>query len=365
MGRRLLLALALLAFIFGGLFLWRESRVQAADHPPAPPAALTVSAVAVRAAPERVTLDAVGSLDAVRQVTLAPEVAGRVVALQFDAGSAVRKGQLIVQLFDEPERAKLASIQAKAAYAKRQLDRSQALAQTGAEPRNLFDRHRFDFDAAAADIRETQAVITQKAVRAPFDGVLGLRRVNLGQYLNAGDAIATLTDLDTLYANFTVPQKNLSQLRLGQSVSITTDAYPERTLVARVSAIEPQIGTDTRNVAVQATLPNPDHLLRPGMYIQARLELPPRERALTVPDTAVQTSLRGESVLVVGKPGRDGLGVVRLQPVRTGRRADGRIAIADGLRPGDVVVTSGQVRLAAGDRVKVALDDGAGSGAAQ
>lgn len=129
MGRRLLLALALLAFIFGGLFLWRESRVQAADHPP-PPAALTVSAVAVRAAPERVTLDAVGSLDAVRQLTLAPEVAGRVVALQFDAGSAVRKGQLIVQLFDEPERAKLASIQAKAAYAKRQLDRSQALAQT-------------------------------------------------------------------------------------------------------------------------------------------------------------------------------------------------------------------------------------------
>lgn len=364
MGRRLLLALALLAFIFGGLFLWRESRVQAADHPPAPCRADGLGRRRARRARAR---DARRG----RLARRGPAGDARARSGRARRRAAVRRGlggaqgQLIVQLFDEPERAKLASIQAKAAYAKRQLDRSQALAQTGAEPRNLFDQHRFDFDAAAADIRETQAVITQKAVRAPFDGVLGLRRVNLGQYLNAGDAIATLTDLDTLYANFTVPQKNLSQLRLGQSVSITTDAYPERTLVARVSAIEPQIGTDTRNVAVQATLPNPDHLLRPGMYIQARLELPPRERALTVPDTAVQTSQRGESVLVVGKPGRDGLGVVRLQPVRTGRRADGRIAIADGLRPGDVVVTSGQVRLAAGDRVKVALDDGAGSGAAQ
>ncbi|WP_323122702.1 efflux RND transporter periplasmic adaptor subunit [Burkholderia alba] len=355
MKRHLLFAIAAMALIFGSLFLWRQGREAVANEAPPPAPALPVAASVVRSGAESASLEAIGTLVAVRQVTLAPEVAGRVTAIHFTPGAEVRRGQALVQLYDEPERARLASLQAKAAFAKAQLARSQALAPAGAEPRNTFDQHQFDFAAASADARQVDAVITQKLVRAPFSGEIGIRQVNLGQYLNAGDTIATLTDLDTLYANFTLPQKYLGQLRTGQAVRVSTDAFPGRTFDARVTAIEPLVGDLTRNVTIQATLGNAGHLLRPGMYAQIALELPPQPDVLTVPDTAVQTSQDGETVAVVEQPDRHGVGAVRIQRVHTGASRGGRTAIVDGLRAGDVVVTSGQVRFGPGAKVKIAL----------
>jgi membrane fusion protein, multidrug efflux system len=186
--------------------------------------------------------------------------------------------------------------------------------------------------------------------------VIGLRRVNLGQYLNPGDAIATLTDLDVLYANFTVPQKALSRVALGQTVRVTADAYPGRTFEGRVTAIEPQVGDETRNITVQATVANSGQLLRPGMYIDAHLALPGRDAVISVPDTAVQTSQAGDTVVVVEQRDGRGVGVARVRQVRTGARERGRIVIDDGLRAGDVVVTTGQLRVAPGAKVQAQAD---------
>ena len=354
--RPLALTVVALAAVFGSFVLWRHARdASAREAPPAAPP-LTVAATVARAGMEPITLDAIGTLAALRQVTLAPEVAGRVTAIDFEPGTAVAEGARLVQLYDEPERARLASLQARAAYAKTQLERSQTLVPMGAESRRALDEHRFDFAAATADARQVQAVIAQKTVRAPFSGEIGLRRVNVGQYLNAGDPIATLTDLDTLYVNFAVPQKHLGQLRPGASVRISTDAFPARLFDARVTAIEPHVGERTRNVSAQATLSNPDHLLRPGMYAQVRLELPPQHDVLAIPDTAVQTSQDGETVAVVEQTDRDGVGTVAIRRVQTGARRDDRVAVLDGLHQGDVVVTSGQLRVAPGMRVKIALE---------
>ncbi|MFY4695123.1 efflux RND transporter periplasmic adaptor subunit [Burkholderia glumae] len=315
---------------------------------------MTASKVRVGTAPS--TLDAVGTLLAVRQVMIAPEVAGRVTAIHFTPGSQVRQGEPLVQLYDDPERAQLASLQAKAVFAKRQLARSQTLAPVGAEPRSVFDQHQFDYRSASADARQVEAVIRQKLVRAPFAGEIGIRQVNLGQYLNAGEAIATLTDLDTLYANFTLPQKYVGQLRVGQAVHLATDAYPGRDFVGKVTTIEPRVGDATRNVTVQATLDNRGHPLRPGMYAHVTLDLPSRPDVLSVPDTAVQSSQDGDMVAVVEKPNAQGIGTVALRKVRTGIAGGGRIEVLEGLRAGEVVLTAGQVRVAPGARVKIAYD---------
>lgn len=354
--RPLALAVVALAAVFGSFVLWRHARDVPTREAPPPAPPLTVAATVARTGMESVTLDAIGTLAAVRQVTLAPEVAGRVTGIDFEPGTAVAEGARLVQLYDAPERARLASLQARAAYAKTQLQRSQTLVPMGAESRRALDEHRFDFAATTADARQVQAVITQKSVRAPFSGEIGLRRVNVGQYVNAGDPIATLTDLDTLHVNFALPQKHLGQLRPGSRVRVATDAFPGRLFDARVTALEPHVDERTRNVSVQATLSNPNHLLRPGMYAQVRLELPPRHDVLTVPDTAVQTSQDGETVAVVEHADRNGVGTVAIRRIETGARRDDRVAVLDGLRPGEVIVTSGQLRVAPGMRVKIALD---------
>ncbi|MBY4698030.1 efflux RND transporter periplasmic adaptor subunit [Burkholderia latens] len=358
MRRSVFLAAGTLIVLSGALFLWRTERVSAADRPASPPSPLPVETIVVKPQADAPTLEAVGSLEAVRQVTIAPEVAGRVVDIRFVAGSRVSAGQTLVQLYDAPEQAKLAGLQAKAEYTRRQFDRAAQLVPNGAEPKATFDARRYELDAARADIRETQAVITQKLIRAPFAGVIGLRRVNVGQYLNPGDPIATLTDLGVLYANFTVPQKELSRVSLGQAVRVTTDAYPGRTFEGHVTAIEPQVGDETRNITVQATVVNAGQLLRPGMYIDAHLALPGRDAVISVPDTAVQTSRAGDTVVVVEQRDGRGVGVARVRQVRAGARERGRIVIEDGLRAGDVVVTTGQLRVAPGAKVQTLADAG-------
>ncbi len=186
-------------------------------------------------------------------------------------------------------------------------------------------------------------------MRAPFSGVLGIRQVDLGQYVNAGTMLVTLTDLDTLYINFTLPEQNKAALKLGQTVDIAVDAFPGRSFPAELTTIEPQIGTDTRTIKLQATLKNPEHLLLPGMFANAKVVLPPQDGVVTVPETSVDYSLYGDSVFVLvdGAAGADGKPTLAVKRtfVKTGDRFDNKVAILSGLKAGDRIATSGQLKL--------------------
>lgn len=350
-GRAILITVAVLALVLGGLFLWRSLRAgptQGWQQQAVPVAAMRLTPREMPAA-----LEAVGTLTAVREVTLSPEVAGRVSAIRFEAGSRVGAGTLLVQLYDGPEQADRRAAQAKAAFAQAQLARSEQLAPTGAESRELLQQRRAERDQAVAAVAQIDARLIQKQVRAPFAGEIGIRRVNLGQYLNPGDAIATLTALESLYVAFALPQQELARIKPGASVAVTSDAFPGRSFTARVNAVEPQIGEDTRNVTVQALLPNPDRALRPGMYVTAALGLPPQEGALVVPTTAIQTSAQGDSVIVIRGRDASKSGKAEVVPVELGRRVGNEVIVTRGLKAGDVVVTEGQLRVQPGAEVAV------------
>ncbi|WP_367349880.1 efflux RND transporter periplasmic adaptor subunit [Sphingobium yanoikuyae] len=350
--RTMLLTIVLLFVLLGTLYLWRGWRASQAQA--WQPQAVSVAAMVVQSRDIPAALEAVGSLRAVREVTLSPEIAGRVSAIHFEAGQPVGAGALLVQLFDGPERADHRAAQAKAAFAGLQVARSQELAPTGAEPRETLEQRRADRDQAAAAVQQIDARLVQKQVRAPFAGILGIRQVNLGQYLNPGDAVATLTALDSLFVDFALPQQELSRLKPGATVIVTSDAWPGRRFTAKVNAIEPKIGADTRNVTVQALLGNGDRALRPGMYVTAALELPVQQGALLVPATAIQTSAQGDSVIVIrGSNARVG-GKAEIVPVQTGRRVGNDVVVTRGLNAGDVIVTEGQLRVQPGAEVKVA-----------
>jgi multidrug efflux system membrane fusion protein len=350
-GRPIVIALVVVALLFGALYAWRAARSAAPPQGAPPPVAVAATTVVPTDVPA--ALEAIGSLRAAREVMLAPEVAGRIVAIRFEAGMPVGAGAPLVQLYDAPERADRSAARARANFAGVQLARSQELAPTGAEPRELLQQRRAERDQALASVQQFDARITQKQVRAPFAGILGVRRVNLGQYLNPGDAIATLTALDTLYVDFALPQQELGRLHVGASVNVTVDAWPGRVFTARVNAIEPRIGTDTRNVSVQATVSNGDRALRPGMSVTAALNLPPERGALVVPTTAIQTSASGDSVTVIRGPDARRKGKAELISVTTGRRIGDRVIVTRGLKAGDVVVTEGQLRILPGAEVNV------------
>ncbi|RQZ60505.1 efflux RND transporter periplasmic adaptor subunit [Burkholderia cepacia] len=340
-----------LVVVFGLLYAWRAVRSGGAEQQAMPPMPVST----IRAEPRSVADEwqAVGSLQAVHEVLLAPDTSGRVTAVNFDAGQSVKEGAVLIQLYDAPEQADRAAAVAKADFAQLQLRRSQALAPTGAEPRELLEQHKADAAQTAAAVRQLDARIQQKSIRAPFSGQLGIRRINLGQYLNAGDAIATLTQLDPLYVNFTLPQQDMPRLTSGAPVQVTVDAVPGRIFTARISAIEPRIDGETRNVAVQALLPNTDRLLKPGMYVTARLVLPATTDNIVLPLTAIQTSASGDSVVVVKGADAQGVGKAVAVPVITGRRLGEEVLVSQGIKPGDIVVMGGQNRLPPGATVKI------------
>jgi membrane fusion protein, multidrug efflux system len=239
------------------------------------------------------------------------------------------------------------------------LDRAKQLASRQFGPQATVDSAQAAFDQASAGIAKTQAIISQKLVRAPFDGELGVRKVEVGQFLTAGTQIVTLTDLSAVYANFTTTEKESATLKVGQTVRVVVDAYPSRIFEGKITTIEPQINSDTRNIRVQATIENPDHVLKPGMFATTTVVLPDKPAVVTVPETAVDYTLYGDSVyLITEKKENDGktsLTAVRTF-VRTGDRTDGRVVIANGLKPGDRVVAVGQLKLQSGAAVAISPD---------
>jgi multidrug efflux system membrane fusion protein len=340
-----------LVVVFGLLYAWRATRNGGAEHHALPP--MPVSTLRAQSRSIADELQAVGSLQAVREVLLAPDTSGRVTAINFEAGQFVKEGTVLVQLYDAPEQADRAAAAAKADFAQLQLRRSQELAPTGAEPRERLEQRKAEAAQAVAAVRQLDARIQQKAIRAPFSGQLGIRRINPGQYLNAGDGIVTLTQLDPLYVNFTLPQQDLPRLTPGASVQVTVDTAPGQAFDAKVSTIEPRIDGETRNVAVQALLPNADRLLKSGMYATTRLALPATTDAIVLPLTAIQTSASGDSVVLVQGADAQGIGKAVAVPVISGRRLGDDVVVTQGVKSGDIVVTAGQNRLPPGATVKI------------
>src|SRR5471032_2700867 len=256
-----------------------------------PPATVTVSEAKSEVVPN--LLRAVGDLAAVHQVNVTSDVSGRITDILFTAGSNVKAGSPLVQLFDAPEQGDLASFKAQATVAQLSLNRAKQLAARQFGPQATVEQSQAAFDQANAGIAKTQAIISQKLVRAPFDGELGVRHVEVGQFLTAGTQIVTLTDLSAVYANFTTTEKDSATLKVGQAVRVVVDAYPGRKFEGKITTIEPQINTDTRNIRIQATIDNPDHILKPGMFATTTVVLPDKPAVITLPETAVQRIIDG------------------------------------------------------------------------
>jgi membrane fusion protein, multidrug efflux system len=350
-----------LALLVGGLVGFNAFRSHMiaqffANNKP-PPANVTVAEAKSEVIPNLLT--AVGGLAAVHQVDVTPDVGGRVTDIMFTPGSTVKAGTPLVQLFDGPDQGDLASFKAQATGAQLALDRAKQLAARQFGPQAIADAAQATFDQANAGIAKTQAIISQKLVRAPFDGELGVRHVEVGQFLTAGTQIVSLTDLSQLYANFTVTEKDSAALKVGQIVRVAVDAYPGRTFEGKINAIEPQIATDTRNIRVQATLENPEHILKPGMFATTTVVLPDKPAVVTIPETAVDYTLYGDSVFLITEKkeedGKTSLTVVRTF-VRSGNRINGRAEILSGIKPGDRVVAVGQLKLQSGAAVAISTD---------
>jgi membrane fusion protein, multidrug efflux system len=352
------LLLALLVGALVGFNAFRSHMIAQffANNKP-PPAAVTVAEAKSEVIPNLLT--AVGELAAVHQVNVTSDVSGRITDIMFTPGASVKAGNPLVQMFDAPDQGDLANFKAQAIGAEAALDRAKQLAARQFGPQSTVDAAQATFDQANAGIAKSQAIISQKLVRAPFDGELGVRHVEVGQYLTAGTQIVTLTDLSELYANFTVTEKDSGQLKVGQTVRVAVDAYPGRTFEGKITTIEPQISTDTRNIHVQATLGNPDHILKPGMFATTTVVLPDKPAVITVPETAVDYTLYGDSVYLISEKnaddGKTSLSVVRTF-VRTGDRINGRAELLSGLKPGDRVVAVGQLKLQSGAAVVISTD---------
>ena len=360
MARWFIIVGALLALLVGALVyfdVFRSGMIKQILSKAPPPATVTVVEAKTEVVPNLLT--AFGDLAAVHQVNVTSDVSGRITEIMFTAGSDVKAGSPLIQLFDAPEQGDLASFKAQATVAQLSLDRAKQLASRQFGPQATVDSAQAAYDQAGAGIAKTEAIISQKLVRAPFDGELGVRRVEVGQFLTAGTQIVTLTDLSMLYLNFTVTEKDSGNLKVGQTVRILVDAYPGRTFEGKITTIEPQIATDTRNIRVQATIENPDKILKPGMFATTTVVLPDKPPVVTVPETAVDYTLYGDSVYVITEKkeddGKTSLTAVRTF-VRTGNRIDGRAEILTGLKAGARVVAVGQLKLQSGAAVTISPD---------
>jgi len=320
-----------------------------------PPEPVTTAPVRPESWPP--TLDAVGSLAAVQGVTVAAELDGKVTAIAFEAGSAVKAGDLLVQQDTSTEQAQLRAAEAAVDLARINLDRARELRERGTIAPSELDAADAQFKQSSAQADNIRAVIAKKTIRAPFAGRLGIRQVNLGQSLKAGDPIVSLQALDPIFVNFMLPQQRLAQLARGFVVRVTSDALTGQTIEGRITAINPDVDSATRNVRVEATLANADERLHPGMYVNVSVVLPSSDQVLVIPATAVLYAPYGDSVFVVENRQDERTGqahpVLRQQFVRLGQHRGDFVAVTSGVKAGETVVTTGVFKLRNGIAVVV------------
>lgn len=349
--KRMLIMLVLVGAVLGGLFGFKafvggkikEAMAGMANMPQ------TVSAAKAETSDWQPRIDAVGSLRAVRGAELSLEVPGVVEDITFDSGDQVKAGQVLLALRKDDEVAKLQSLEATAQLAQITYDRDVKQLKAQAISQAIVDNDEANLRNAKAQVAQQKAIVDKKTLRAPFDGKLGLRQVDLGQFLSAGTVIATLQSLDPIYVDFLLPQQAVAQIAVGETVRAKIDAFPDRTFEGKITAINPKIETASRNVQVRATVANADQKLLPGMFATVELDTGAAQRLVTLPQTAVAYNPYGSLVYIVddknkGPDGKPQL-VARQVFVTTGATRGDQVSILKGVAEGDMVVTSGQIKL--------------------
>ena len=357
MAKRMILMLAEMALVIGGLGFVKFRQIKAAmaaggSFTP-PPEAVTTTTVKQEQWPA--TLNGIGSVVAVRGVTVAADLPGIVDKIEFESGNWVKEGDVLVRLDTRQERAQLAEAEAQVEWARVNYGRVQELSKQGVIARQEADRTIADQKSAEAKVAEMKATIDRKTIRAPFSGVLGIRQVNLGQYLAAGNPIVPLQSLDPIYVNFNLPQEAVSRLKVGQNVSVALKDGSGAQFTGRVTALDSVVDPSTRNVQVQATFVNKGGKLRPGMFVDTSLALGSVQDIATVPTSAVAYAPYGDSVFVVSDmkaPDGKSYKGVKQQFVKLGEQRGDKVAVLTGLKGGDEVVTSGTFKLRNGAAVQ-------------
>ncbi len=344
------IALLLLGVIFGGIFGYKFFFQMAGGGPGGGPQAANVAAAEVIAEQWQGQRNAIGSLTAVDRVAVSTEVAGVIESIAFDSGVTVRAGDSLIQLDDAVDRAELEGLEAQAELARIEFRRAEDLLPRRAISQSQFDEARARLDSATASVRTQQERIRQKTITAPFDGVLGLRRVSVGQYLAPGTDIVQLSQLDPIYADFTLPERLLTAIEPGQTVNIQVSAY-EQTFSGEITAIETGINEQTRSVPVRATLDNPEGELRPGMFARIKVLEPSARDVLTIPRTAVSFNTYGDFAIRINQT-EQGLMTERVQ-IGTGEVRDGRVEVLNGLDQGDRIVAAGLIKVRPGQPVTI------------
>jgi membrane fusion protein (multidrug efflux system) len=320
----------------------------------------TVSSATVKEEDWAPTLSAVGSISAVQGAVVSSELGGVVSQIAFENGGTAKKGDLLVQLDASAEEAQLKSAEADLGLARADLERSRDLVGRKVISKAEIDAAESKFKQKEGSVEQMRSMIAKKTVRAPFDGQLGIRQVNVGQMINVGQQVVPLTSLDPVFADFALPQQYLGKLTPGLEVHVTTDALPGRVFDGKITAINSMVDSSTRNVTLQATLENPDHVLRPGMFAKAQVTLPQKHKTLVVPGSAISYAPFGDSVFVIEKKRDEKTGkesqVIRQQFVRVGEARGDLVAITQGLKAGETVVSTGVFKLRNGMTVTINND---------
>lgn len=357
MNKRMFWMLVLTALVFGGIFgfKWFGNKMmnQFFDNMPAPPA--TISSALASATEWTDRLEAVGTIVAVNGAQVTTEAAGVVDSIRFESGQEVKAGTVLLTLDTRTDIAELKALSAQAELARNELARFERLYGLESISKAELDRRQSEYDQAAARAAAQQARIAQKTIRAPFSGELGIRQVNLGQFVAPGNPIVSLQSLDPVYVNFSLPEQNLARLREGLVARLSVDAYPGEIFEGRISAIEPEVDTATRNVRVQATVPNPQRKLRPGMFSRLSLDFANSRTVILVPRTAISFAPFGNSVYVVTETGEgeQKSRVVKRRFVKTGEIRGDLVEVTEGLKAGEEIASSGLLKLQNDTRVTI------------
>jgi len=358
MVKRMFITLGVVVVIIGALGFVKFKQIQTAIAQGAayqpPPEAVTTIVAKEEEWPA--TLTAIGTIEAVKGVTVSADLPGTVEQILFDSGQSVKAGDVLAVLDMRQERAQLAAYEAQGERARLNFDRMQGLVNERVISQAEFEQATADHRQADAQIREIQAAIERKTIRAPFSGILGLRQVNLGQYLAGGNPLVTLQSLDPIYVDFGVPQQTAGQVPAGRTVHVTADGAAGVVWTGRVTAMDATVDEATRNIRVQATLANPGGRLRPGMFVTTEVVLGAGHAVVPLPASAISYAPYGDSVFIVtelrnekGKPYRG----VRQQFVKLGATRGDQVVVLSGVKPGDEVVTSGAFKLRNGAPVQI------------
>ncbi|MHB8919535.1 MAG: efflux RND transporter periplasmic adaptor subunit [Halothiobacillus sp.] len=356
---RMFIMLLLVALVFGGIYGFQQFRnqmiskaIRGGGIPPQ-----TISTLKVEPSSWQATVQAIGTLRATQSTQLATEVNGLVKAIHFESGQTVKAGQILLELNADPLKAQLDQLKANVELARQNLKRDQAQLKIQAISQAVVDSDAATLKATLAQIEAQDALIAQKTLRAPFAGKLGIRQVDLGQYLAPGASIVSLQQLDPMYLDFTVPQTELDLIQLGSIITVDTNALPGQTFTGKIMAIEPQINTNTRNLTVRAEIANPKGELLPGLFATAKISQGAPQEHLTLPSTAIAYNPYGSTVFVVVDNGKDAEGKPKLtveqRVVTTGATRGDQVAVLSGIKAGETIVTAGQIKLRNGAPVLI------------